>query len=261
MAEISTVLEPKSIHFESTTMSHPLRLMALETSGLAGSVAALEDDELLLELDLDPARRTAQALVPTMEEVLRQVGWRPGSVDLVAVTSGPGSFTGLRIGVTTAKTLAYATGAALVGVHTLAVLARGVNVGNSPPEAPVWVVMNAERGQLFAASFRYRESEWLEVEKTCIVDEQALLDRVPGGAIVTGPGLTAIKARIPPGVQVVPESQWTPRAQDVGREGWRAFRAGLQSQWWSLVPNYYRECAAVEKVHRGLSDPSPSLPK
>src|SRR5688572_20388398 len=92
---------------------------------MAGSVAALEG-ELVAEMELDSARRTAQTLVPALDVLLRQVAWKPQDVDLIAVTQGPGSFTGLRIGVTTAKTFAYACGAAIVGVNTLAAIARQV---------------------------------------------------------------------------------------------------------------------------------------
>ncbi len=221
-----------------------MRVLALETSGMAGSLAVLEDDGLLTEIELDPTRRTAQTLAPAVRDILQQVGWKPTDVDLVAVTSGPGSFTGLRIGVTTAKTFAYATGAGVLGVNTLAVIARQSPIA----DGLLWVVMNAERDQLFAAAFRRQESDWTEVESTHIVDNQAWLNRVTAGVTVTGPGLQRIVARIPAGVQVVTEGVWTPRATSVGREGLRAFRAGQVSDCWSLLPNYYRESAAVEKT-------------
>jgi tRNA threonylcarbamoyladenosine biosynthesis protein TsaB len=223
-----------------------MRILALETSGMAGSLAVLENDRSLAEIELDSTRRTAQTLAPAVQQILQQVRWKPESVELVAVTSGPGSFTGLRIGVATAKTFAYATRAGAVGVNTLAVIARGIQAAAGG--TPLWVVMNAEREQLFAASFLYEQSTWRESQATHIVDQQLWLSRVSPGCLVAGPGLKSLLARIPAGVVVVPESFWMPRAAEVGREGLQAYLAGRQSDCWSLLPNYFRESAAVEKA-------------
>src|SRR5262245_33492571 len=87
-----------------------MRILAIETVGSTGSVAALDERGVLAELALDSRRRSAQTLVPGMAALVESVGWRSRDVELVAVASGPGSFTGLRIGVTTAKTFAYAIG-------------------------------------------------------------------------------------------------------------------------------------------------------
>ena len=92
--------------------------------------------------------RTAQTLAPRLSELLRETDW-PAGVDSTWWWSpvGPGSFTGLRIGVTTAKTFAYAVGAEVIGVNTLAVIAE-----QAPrAAAPLWVVMDAQRQELFAA--------------------------------------------------------------------------------------------------------------
>src|SRR5262245_27922792 len=122
-----------------------MKILALETSGSLGSVAALEDERLLATLPLDPAKRAARSLAPTIQRLLEQVGWRPADVQLVAVASGPGSFTGLRLGVTTAKTFAYAVGCQLLGVNTIEALAAG-----TPREcSPLNVAIDAHRQQVF----------------------------------------------------------------------------------------------------------------
>ena len=77
--------------------------------------------------------------------MLAQCQWEALSIDLVCVTTGPGSFTGLRIGVTTAKTFAYAAAAELVGTHTLAVLAAGVEQASGR----LWAILDAQRQELF----------------------------------------------------------------------------------------------------------------
>ncbi len=100
------------------------RILALETSGTSGSVAALEGDRLLAEVSLAPSLRSARSLAPGIAKLLAEVGWKPRDVGIVAVTTGPGSFTGLRVGLTTAKSFAYAVGAQVLGINTLEVLAE-----------------------------------------------------------------------------------------------------------------------------------------
>ncbi len=109
-----------------------MRILALETTDKIGSVAAIHDDNMLVELNLEPARRSAQSLLPAMHDLLQRVGWRPEDVQLVAVSIGPGSFTGLRVGVTAAKVFAYCVRAEVMAVSTLEAIAAGVpgaNVG------------------------------------------------------------------------------------------------------------------------------------
>jgi len=87
-----------------------VRILALETSDTAGSAALLDGERLLAEKLLAQGQRSARALAPAVRELLTDAGWQPKDVELVAVTVGPGSFTGLRVGVTTAKAFAYAAG-------------------------------------------------------------------------------------------------------------------------------------------------------
>src|SRR5438105_3971142 len=125
-----------------------MRILGVETSGSSGSVAVLDDEQLLATVALDPAQRTARTLAPAIRDLLTQVSWRPADVQLVAVTAGPGSFTGLRLGVTTAKTFAYAVGCQVLGVNTLEVIAA-----QTPREcSPLEIVLDAQRQQLFVGT-------------------------------------------------------------------------------------------------------------
>src|SRR5262245_15682692 len=106
------------------------RLLILETSQRVG-VVALADGELVLgRRTLEEARRHGRDLVPFAHALLVENGWKARDLDGVIVSRGPGSYTGLRVGVMSAKTLAYATGCALLAVETFAAIAR-----QAPPEA------------------------------------------------------------------------------------------------------------------------------
>ncbi len=223
-----------------------MRILAIETAGLHGSVAALARDRLLAERPLDVQRRSAQSLAPAMAELLHEVGWQPREVELVAVATGPGSFTGLRIGVTTAKAFAYAAGCQLIGVHTLAAIAARAGVDR------VWAVLDAERGELFAAEFARDETGGLhEVTSTQVVAKDVWLAALAPGSVVSGPGLERLSGQLPPSATTVASALWGPTASAVGSLGWKLYEAGERGDVFGLVPNYFRRTAAEEKRDRG----------
>lgn len=228
-------------------MSADLRILALETTGLSGSVAALVGGRVLAERNLAPGSRSAQSLAPAVSELLREVGWKPREVALIAVTAGPGSFTGLRVGVTTAKTLAYVTGAAVLGIDTLAAIAA-----QSPPLVPrVWAAFDAQRGELFVAQWQRDAADanvWRETTAPRIVDGSTWIANLAPGTVISGPGLRRWREQVPPDVEVVAEERWQPRAATVGQLAWRKHEAGERQDLWSLAPNYLRESAAEEKL-------------
>jgi len=227
-----------------------LRILALETSTLDASVAVLEGERVLGQVTLDRSRRTAQCFAPTIADQLHSVGWRPPDVQLVAVTVGPGSFTGLRVGVTAAKTLAYAVGAQVLGIPTLKVIAQQAMKHASC----ICAVLDAQRQQLFAADFQSQGEELTEVSETRIVDVAQWLAGLSPGIAVTGPGLVRLVDRIPAEVEVIDASRWTPQAATVGRMAYREHQAGSRHDLWTLNPRYYRSSAAEEKW-RGKAAP------
>src|SRR6516225_1540671 len=99
------------------------RLLIVETSGRVGQVALALGDRLLRERRLDETRRHARDLAPAVAELLNAESWTPRDVHGVVVGHGPGSYTGLRVGIMAAKVFAYATGAALIAVDTFAAIA------------------------------------------------------------------------------------------------------------------------------------------
>ena len=176
--------------------------------------------------------------------MLEQVGWRREDVQLVAVTLGPGSFTGLRVGVTTAKTFAYAAGADILGIDTLEAIAA---------EAPVElrrlaVAVDAQRGQVAAAVLRRRDDNWFDWEESMrLVDIDAWLSSLSDGTAIAGPILRKLKDRIPKRLEVVSPKFWHPTATGVARLAARDYAAGRRDDLWQLVPKYSRRSAAEEK--------------
>jgi tRNA threonylcarbamoyladenosine biosynthesis protein TsaB len=224
-----------------------MQILALETSGQSGSVALMDGDSLVAERWLPTDERNAKTLAPAIREVLSSVGWTPSDVRLVAVAVGPGSFTGLRVGVTTAKTLAYAVGAEVIGVNTLEVIAAQV-----PRDANrLAVVLDAQRQQVFAAEFvRGPTSDFNWAHDTAIVDNDEWLAKLDPEVAVSGLGLEKLVARLPDNLTVIACEHWQPRAAIVGQLAWRKYQAGQRDDLWRLVPQYFRRSAAEEKLDR-----------
>ena len=100
------------------------RALAIETSSRVGSIAIADGDRLLAEEQFEHGLQHAAQIVPIIDRLCRAQGWSPRDVEHVYVSAGPGSFTGLRIGITLAKTFSLATRVKLVAVPTMRVLPR-----------------------------------------------------------------------------------------------------------------------------------------
>ena len=220
------------------------RILALETSEPTGGVAAMADGKVLAELQLDPQQRSAQSLAPAIQALLRQIGWQPREIQLLAVAVGPGSFTGLRVGVATAKVFAYAVGAEVLGISTLEAIAAGTPDG----VAAVSVAVDAQRGDVVAQPFRRGKAGWLEAEgDPALVPLDEWLARLPPGFAVSGPVLKKWTEPLPAGLTVLDQASWHPTAANVARLAYRDYQAGRRDDLWNLLPLYSRPSAAEEK--------------
>lgn len=158
--------------------------LAIDTATPHGRFALADGDELLIYQPHDVTGSYADAILPVVQKLLDQAGRRLDEVELVGVAAGPGSFTGVRIGVATAKTLAWAIGAELAAVSTLAAMAADL-LARHPERDLAVPVLDARRGEVFAAVYR-RAGVWVEelAEPACLAPDR-WWERV--GALVADP--------------------------------------------------------------------------
>lgn len=134
-------------------------ILALDTTTKAGSVAVLRNDEALVVAAGDPARTHGERLPGEMAAVLAEAGITPSALDLLVVASGPGAFTGLRIGLASVQGLAAALDKPVVGVSALEALASSLLIPRAERgldragEAPIGAWMDAQRGEVYAALY------------------------------------------------------------------------------------------------------------
>jgi tRNA threonylcarbamoyladenosine biosynthesis protein TsaB len=226
-------------------------ILAFDCSSPLGTVAVLEGPQAQSSEKLDPAKRSAQTLAPAIERCLKSAGRESRDVQLIATTVGPGSFTGLRVGVTLAKTLAYALKCDLLGLNTLDVLAAQVAAAEIRGETRIiHAVLDAQRKELFAG--RYQASANADEplrrldDGLTILTADLWLKSLQAGDIVTGSGLTRWKEQLPSGVILAPEEIHEPDATMIGRLGLQEHARGRRDDLWTFAPLYIRPSYADE---------------
>ena len=232
-------------------MAETPRLLLLETSGRGGFVALAEGPTLRGLRRLDEARRHARDLAPATAELLAAQGWKARDLHGVVVSRGPGSYTGLRVGVMSAKTLAYAVGCALIGVDTFAVIA-----GQTPNTIRrVDVLADAQQEKVYVQSFGRDASGRRPLDALAV---RPFADWLAGraDAWVSGPGLHRWAARLPSVAPVVDAGLWDPQAESLLRLGLARYTAGERDDPFALEPLYLRPSSAEEQqARRGGATP------
>lgn len=149
-------------------------ILGIETSTLVSSVALVTEDTLLAEITLQTKKTHSELLMPHIDKILRMAGINKADLKGIAVSIGPGSFTGLRIGLATAKALAYAMKIPIVGVPTLEALAYGCPV----PGAILAPMLDAQKGNIYQALFQWQDGKLTEVMPVTVMDIHEALHKL-----------------------------------------------------------------------------------
>ncbi len=131
-----------------------MRVLGIDTSTSCGSIGLIQDEDVISEYLLNVSTTHSERLLGAIDLVLRNAGFALEDLDGIALALGPGSFTGLRIGVSTVKGLAYAVRKPVAGVSTLDVLASQV----SPTPYLICPIIDARKGEVYSAFYRYEGS-------------------------------------------------------------------------------------------------------
>jgi tRNA threonylcarbamoyladenosine biosynthesis protein TsaB len=235
------------------------RGLAIETSSRVGSVALVEDGHVVAEDEFPHGLQHAAQLVVRIDQLCKARGWMPADLEELYVSVGPGSFTGLRIGITLAKTLAFATGARIVAVPTVQVLAE-----NAPADAgDLIIVLDAKRDQLFTARFARQNNRWVEREPAHLDDLASMLARAPRPVWLLGEGIPHHRQFIPAddaSTFVSDPGFWQPRAVAVATIGMELTKQAAFVDPDRLVPLYIRKPEAQEVWERKQGQPSSVRP-
>ncbi len=218
-------------------------VVGIETSGATGSVAVVDYDGQEAERSFRGHLTHARELIAVLDALTKEVGAGRDELALVSVSQGPGSYTGIRVGVTAAKCLAWALGTEAAGVMSLDVIARGVAPQGSP--ARLHVVVDAKRGVVYHAAYSPDAETWRREGAPAVLPPETVVKLVSPGEILVGDGIALIDAPLS-GVQVLAEAEGVPRAAHVARMGIERMLAGRTVAPGELLPIYMRAPEAVE---------------
>ncbi len=161
-----------------------MKILAIETSTYAGSIAVLENERILGEYYFDIGPAHTEKLVPSIDWLLSELAIDKSDLTAVAVSLGPGSFTSLRVGISTAKGLCYSLGIPLVGVSSLKALA--MNLPFSPYN--ICPIIDARKGEVFVALFRSNRGTLERLLEDVVVSPEELVNLINDNTIFLGDG-------------------------------------------------------------------------
>lgn len=220
-----------------------MKILALDSSGLVASVAVLEDENLLGEFTMNYKKTHSQTLLPMLDEVAKMIELDLQTIDAIAVASGPGSFTGLRIGSATAKGLALALNKPIVSVPTVEGLAYNL-YGSRNLVCPL---MDARRNQTYTGLYEFGEDGMQTLIGQCAVGIEEILEKINeiGRPVVfLGDGVPVFRAIIEETCRV--EHSYAPphlnkqRAGAVGALAMEYYRQGKAENAADHKPDYLR---------------------
>lgn len=206
-----------------------MKFLAYDTSSETLSIAIFENDALVAEREFPLFTRHSADLTPSLEKVFKENKMRPEELEVIAVGLGPGSFTGLRVGITTAKVMAYALKKKIIGIPSIEAIARGVEDW----DGPVAVVLDAKKGKIYSAVYQKRGIDWRLIQKPA-------LDT-----------LDSFRVRLPKKTRVVddvsrgdPTGRPYAKASKIGEAAWARIQKKKFDDPWRLEPLYLhpRDC-------------------
>ncbi len=227
-----------------------MKILALETSTMMGSVAIMDQEGLIAEYRLNIKSTHSERLMRTIDEVLKDSGLELKDLDGYAVSIGPGSFTGLRIGISTVKGLAFVTGKPVASIPTLDALACNISFS----QYQICPMLDARKKEVYTALYRLSDDgEISKLVDDCVIRPEIILKEIKEPTVFLGEGARMYKELISEGLghhaHFAPLSKQLPSAANVAELGLKAIRSGKTENPETLVPRYIRKSEAEIKFN------------
>lgn len=151
-----------------------MKILGIDTSSMAASVAVIDDNKLICEYTINTKKTHSQKLMPMIENMLGLSDLNVREIDAIAVCEGPGSFTGLRIGMATAKAIAHVNDIPVIGVNSLEALAANMNLCDKK----ICSILDAQRNQVYTGRYHYEGAKLVEIKEIGIQPIDELLEEL-----------------------------------------------------------------------------------
>ena len=223
-------------------------ILSVDTTTSAGSIAILKNTKLLSEVNIDSYTTYSERLLPAVQFLLKNRGLKIRDIDGFALAVGPGSFTGIRIGLSTVKSFAYASGKLIAPVSTLKALALKLRHPQSRLLCPL---LDAKKGEIYAALFDSRGSELKEIVRQGAYSPDRFFSLLPSHRIIffIGTGVYVYKNNIfqyfKDKARIVSRSLFI--ANEVGLLGYEMLKENKGMDFCKVEPLYFRKSQADER--------------
>jgi tRNA threonylcarbamoyladenosine biosynthesis protein TsaB len=218
------------------------KLLILETSGRIGRIALADGTGLGEVRTLDETRRHGRDLAPAVAALCAERGWSVCDLDGVIASIGPGSYTGLRVGLMSAKVLAYATGCMVLGIETFAAIANQTPAGVDR----VAVIADAQQQQVYAQTWSRNGDKWTAVGPMVIRPFADWITALDEGVWISGPAVQLFESQWTDRKPRVPPESCDPMPASLLKLGLQRWRAGESDDPATIGPLYLRPSNAEE---------------
>lgn len=234
-----------------------MRILAIDTTSHGCSVAVTENQHLVAELNFQKHETHSKHLMGIIDNILNISGMDIKDIDGFAVARGPGSFTGLRIGLSTIKGLAFVTGKPIVGVSSLDALALSVPwLG-----MPICTLLDARKNEVYMARYSREEGQLVTQKTACAAGQEMLCDDISEKTVFVGTGLNVfgrfIQNKLGDLAVLMPPSYQHIRARDVAELSFESFESGKTDETALIIPQYIRKSDA--ELNRLNTEDKPAL--
>ena len=151
-----------------------MKVLGIDTSSNATSIAVIEDNKLICEYTINTKTTHSQKLMPMIENMLKISEINVNDMDMISICQGPGSFTGLRIGMATAKALSHVNNLPIVGVNSLELLAGNMDLSDKK----ICSILDAQRTQVYMGQYKFENNKLVEIKSVDVVEIDELLEEL-----------------------------------------------------------------------------------
>lgn len=169
-----------------------MKVLGIDTSTLATTISVLDLDELICEYTVNTKKTHSQKLMVMIENMLKVSDININDIDLIAVCEGPGSFTGLRIAMATAKAIAHANNLDIISVDSLEVLARNIEI----TDKKICCIIDAQKTQVYNGIYKYENDKLIPLKEIDVLDIDELLENLDEEFIIVGEATKKYKEKI-----------------------------------------------------------------
>lgn len=224
--------------------------LAIDTSTDAASLALVQDSEVLAELTWRCGRNHSTQLLPQLSHLLNQTGLSLQSASCIIVARGPGSYNGLRVGISTAKGLAFSLGIPIIGISTLEVEAYQ----HAETGWPVCPIFSAGRTEIATATYQRKGNQWCQLTAEHLTTIEALCSGITTKTVFCGESIVSIAAelrkRLKQKAMILSPAAGLRRAGFLAELGLKRLRAGDYDNLATLQPLYLRGPSITKAKHR-----------